>query len=63
MLAGGVRGLVATGTMGEAGALSDAERRTVIDTCVAVADGRAPVIVGVSSGSTARRRALRGDGP
>jgi 4-hydroxy-tetrahydrodipicolinate synthase len=53
VLAGGVHGLVATGTMGEAGALSDAERRTVIDTCIAVADGRAPVLVGVSSGSTA----------
>ena len=53
VLAGGVHGLVATGTMGEAGALSDDERRTVIDACVAVADGRAPVIVGVSSGSTA----------
>jgi 4-hydroxy-tetrahydrodipicolinate synthase len=53
VLAGGVHGLVATGTMGEAGALGDDERRTVIDTCVAVADGRAPVVVGVSSGSTA----------
>jgi 4-hydroxy-tetrahydrodipicolinate synthase len=52
VLAGGVHGLVATGTMGEAGALTDAERRTVIETCVAVAEGRAPVVVGVSSGST-----------
>jgi 4-hydroxy-tetrahydrodipicolinate synthase len=52
VLAGGVHGLVATGTMGEAGALTDAERRPVIETCVAVAEGRAQVVVGVSSGST-----------
>jgi 4-hydroxy-tetrahydrodipicolinate synthase len=49
----GVEGLVATGTMGEAGQLSDAERRLVVETCVDVAGGRVPVIVGVSAGSTA----------
>ncbi|MCW2984416.1 MAG: dihydrodipicolinate synthase family protein [Conexibacter sp.] len=53
LLDAGVGGLVATGTMGEAGQLSDAERRVVVETCVAVAAGRVPVIVGVSAGSTA----------
>jgi 4-hydroxy-tetrahydrodipicolinate synthase len=53
LVAAGVGGLVATGTMGEATSLSDLERRAVVDTCVAVADGRIPVIVGVSAGSTA----------
>jgi len=53
LVAAGVGGLVATGTMGEAGSLSDAERRLVVDTCVEVAAGRIPVIVGVSAGSTA----------
>jgi dihydrodipicolinate synthase/N-acetylneuraminate lyase len=56
LLDAGVGGVVATGTMGEAGQLSDVERRVVVDTCVAVAGrgGRnVPVIVGVSAGSTA----------
>jgi 4-hydroxy-tetrahydrodipicolinate synthase len=52
----GVGGLVATGTMGEAGQLSDTERRLVVETCVDVAGGRVPVIVGVSAGSTAAAR-------
>jgi 4-hydroxy-tetrahydrodipicolinate synthase len=52
----GIGGLVATGTMGEAGQLSDDERRLVVDTCVAATDGRIPVIVGVSAGSTAAAR-------
>jgi dihydrodipicolinate synthase/N-acetylneuraminate lyase len=52
----GIGGLVATGTMGEAGQLGDDERRLVVDTCVAAADGRIPVIVGVSAGSTAAAR-------
>jgi 4-hydroxy-tetrahydrodipicolinate synthase len=49
----GVHGIIATGTMGEAGSLSDDERRLVVDTCIAAADGRVPVTVGVSSGATA----------
>ena len=50
----GVSGVVATGTMGEAGQLTDAERRVVVATCVEVVGGRdLPVIVGVSAGSTA----------
>jgi 1-pyrroline-4-hydroxy-2-carboxylate deaminase len=50
----GVSGVVATGTMGEAGQLSDAERRLVVETCVAVAaEAGGFVVVGVSAGSTA----------
>jgi 4-hydroxy-tetrahydrodipicolinate synthase len=53
LLSNGVHGLVATGTMGEAGALSEDERRTVVETVVATAAGRVPVLVGVSAGTTA----------
>ena len=49
----GCRGLVATGTMGEAGQLSGQERRTVIEAVVAQAAGSVPVLSGVSAGSTA----------
>jgi 1-pyrroline-4-hydroxy-2-carboxylate deaminase len=51
LLDAGVHGFVATGTMGEAGSLSAAERRAVIATAVRAAAGRAPVIAGVSSGT------------
>jgi dihydrodipicolinate synthase/N-acetylneuraminate lyase len=54
LLDAGVGGLVATGTMGEAGSLTEAERRTVVATCVAAAaETDVPVIVGVSAGATA----------
>ena len=48
----GARGLVAAGTMGEAGALTGGERRTVIEAIVAQAGGGVPVLAGVSAGST-----------
>jgi 4-hydroxy-tetrahydrodipicolinate synthase len=51
LLDAGVHGLVATGTMGEAGSLSNAERRIVVESVVRAADGRVPVIVGVSAGT------------
>jgi 4-hydroxy-tetrahydrodipicolinate synthase len=47
----GVHGLVANGTMGEAGSLSAAERRTVVAAIVRAAGGRVPVIAGVSAGT------------
>src|ERR687894_1975889 len=53
LLEAGVHGFVATGTMGEAGSLTDAERRTVVAAAVAAAGGRVPVIAGVSSGTPA----------
>jgi dihydrodipicolinate synthase/N-acetylneuraminate lyase len=45
----GVTGLVANGTMGEAQSLSASERRLVIETLVAAADGRVQVTAGISS--------------
>jgi 4-hydroxy-tetrahydrodipicolinate synthase len=53
LLDGGVHGIVATGTMGEAGSMSGAERRLVVETVVAACDGRVPVIAGVSAGTPA----------
>src|SRR3954463_14552484 len=46
----GVHGLVANGTMGEAGSLSAEERRTVGAAIARAAGGRVPVIAGVSAG-------------
>jgi dihydrodipicolinate synthase/N-acetylneuraminate lyase len=61
LLDAGVHGFVATGTMGEAGSLSGAERRLVVETTVRAADGRVPVVVGVSSGTPAASIALAAD--
>jgi dihydrodipicolinate synthase/N-acetylneuraminate lyase len=61
LLDAGVHGFVATGTMGEAGSLSDAERRTVIETTVRAGAGRVPVIAGVSAGTPAASIAYAGD--
>jgi 4-hydroxy-tetrahydrodipicolinate synthase len=55
----GIHGIVATGTMGEAGSLSAEERRDVIGTAVAAADGRVPVCAGVSA-PTAEQAAAYG---
>lgn len=49
LIGAGVSGLVANGTMGEAGALSEAEREHVVEVMMDAAGGRVPVIVGVSS--------------
>lgn len=56
LLDAGVGGIVATGTMGEAGQLSYDERRVVIGAIVEAAGGRVPVIAGVSAGATAAVR-------
>jgi dihydrodipicolinate synthase/N-acetylneuraminate lyase len=61
LLDAGVHGLVATGTMGEAGSLSAAERRTVVQAVVLAAGGRVPVIAGVSAGTPAASIALAAD--
>jgi len=53
LLEQGCPGLVGTGTMGEAGSLSAAERRLVIETLVEAANGRATVTAGISSGTPA----------
>jgi 4-hydroxy-tetrahydrodipicolinate synthase len=61
LLDGGVHGIVATGTMGEAGSLSNQERRTVVGAVVETVDRRVPVIVGVSAGTPAAAIALAAD--
>ena len=55
LLDAGLTGLVGNGTMGEAGSLSPAERRTAIEALVDAAGGRATVTAGVS-GQTRRPR-------
>jgi dihydrodipicolinate synthase/N-acetylneuraminate lyase len=47
----GVHGIVANGTMGEAGSLSAEERRTAVAAIARAAAGRVPVIAGVSAGT------------
>ena len=61
LLDGGVHGIVATGTMGEAGSLSTAERRSVVEAVARAVDGRVPVIAGVSAGTPAAAIALAAD--
>jgi len=53
LLDAGVHGIVGTGTMGEAGSLSAAERKLVLETVVEAVDGAVPVIAGVSAGTAA----------
>lgn len=54
VLDAGAAGLVALGTTGEHAALSEAERRTVLDTCAKAARSRGvPLIAGVGSNDTA----------
>src|SRR3954470_23851687 len=61
LLDAGVHGVVATGTMGEAGSLSAAERRAVVEAVAESAAGRVPVIAGVSSGTPAASIAFAAD--
>ena len=61
LLDAGIHGIVATGTMGEAGSLSTAERREVVAAVASAADGRVPVIAGVSAGTPAAAIALAAD--
>ena len=51
-IVGGVGGLVPVGTTGETATLSHQEHRRVVELCVEVAAGRAPVIAGAGSNST-----------
>ncbi|OYR45104.1 dihydrodipicolinate synthase family protein [Halorubrum sp. Hd13] len=57
----GLDGMVPCGTTGEFASLTDAERRTVVETTVEAADGRVPVIAGAAdttvSGALDRLRA------
>ena len=58
LIGAGASGLVATGTMGEASALSEAEREHVVEVVMGAAAGRVPVIVGVSSDTPDRAARL-----
>jgi 1-pyrroline-4-hydroxy-2-carboxylate deaminase len=57
----GIQGIVATGTMGEASALSPEERRTIVSIAVATAAGRVPVYVGVSAMTPGQAVSYAGD--
>lgn len=57
----GIQGIVATGTMGEASALSPEERRTVVSIAVTTAAGRVPVYVGVSAMTPGQAASYAGD--
>ena len=61
LLEAGVHGFVAAGTMGEAGSLTNEERRTVVQAVVEGAAGRVPVIVGISSASAKQSLAYAAD--
>lgn len=54
---GGIHGIVPNGTVGEGAMLSRDERRAVIETVVAAADGKVPVCAGVSA-PTAEQAAI-----
>jgi 4-hydroxy-tetrahydrodipicolinate synthase len=53
LLDAGVHGIVGTGTVGEAGSLSAAERRLVLETIAGVVGGRVPLVAGVSAATPA----------
>ena len=57
----GVHGVVANGTMGEAGSLSAEERRTVVATIARAVAGRVPLIAGVSAGTPSAAIAFAAD--
>ncbi|MFL1463904.1 4-hydroxy-tetrahydrodipicolinate synthase [Roseococcus sp. DSY-14] len=57
-LAEGTEGLVPVGTTGESPTLSHEEHRRVVEACIEVARGRAPVVAGTGSNSTAEAIAL-----
>ena len=61
LLDAGVHGIVGTGTMGEAGSLSPAERRLVMETIADTVAGSGPVIAGVSAGTPAASIAFAAD--
>ncbi|MBL9202877.1 MAG: dihydrodipicolinate synthase family protein [Opitutaceae bacterium] len=58
MLGSGCTGLVVCGSLGEAATLSSEEKVSVVRTAVQAAEGRAPVVLGIASLSTAEAAAL-----
>jgi len=61
LLQDGVHGLVLMGTVGEGNALTAAEKRAVLKAAVEVAEGRVPVIAGVSELTTSAATAFARD--
>lgn len=57
----GIHGIVANGTMGEAGSLTTDERRAVVQTTVEATAGRVPVYVGVSAATARQATAYAAD--
>lgn len=58
LIAGGVHGIFCLGSTGECAALTDEERRTIVETVVEVTAGRVPVLAGITETSTRRTLAL-----
>jgi len=58
MIDSGCTGIVACGSLGEAATLSFAEKVAIVHTCVEAVGGRAPVVLGIASLSTAEAVAL-----
>lgn len=54
LIEGGVHGLFALGSTSEVAFLTDAQRRTVLETVIGVTAGRVPVLAGVIDTTTAR---------
>jgi len=54
LIENGVHGLVSPGSCGEYAALTDEERRRVVETVIEASDGRVPVTAGVMAPSTAK---------
>lgn len=50
----GSTGIVALGSLGEAATLEEEEKLAILDTCVAAAGGRVPVVAGIASLATAQ---------
>jgi dihydrodipicolinate synthase/N-acetylneuraminate lyase len=61
LIAAGIRGIVACGTMGEATSLSAAERAELLSTAVGAAAGRVSVCAGISAPSAAQAIAYARD--
>jgi 4-hydroxy-tetrahydrodipicolinate synthase len=61
LIGNGIHGIVATGTMGEAGSMSAEERAAVVATTIAAARGRVPVSVGVSAPTASQAGAYARD--
>ena len=61
LIADGIHGIVANGTVGEGGSLSQSERRATVEAAVAAAAGRVPVCAGISAGTAAQASAYARD--